>query len=307
MDFYEKIKVLRLQRGLSLQAVGDIVGVGKSTVRKWENGDIKNMGRDKIELLAKALGVEPGYLMGWDDDDPVEKVRALTTNENSGEHTQPDVDLAATKAAELIIKYNISSAPIDVLHILSSIPGVLVLTFTEWADASGLDRNSLVTVFGSASQDAITFVVDANVRFRYIVAYNQRLPNYMLQMALARELGHIILNHDGSICEDVKTTEALYFARHLLFPRQLIHAIREANIHPTIEMLGNITGCYGRCIAGIRKTPGARVPAELNRQVKAQFAAYLDYYFEYQRIMAYEDDSALADFGTYMDNYQEEE
>ena len=70
MDFYEKIKVLRKQRGLTLQAVGDLVGVGKSTVRKWENGDIKNMGRDKIELLAKALGVEPGYLMGWEEHNP---------------------------------------------------------------------------------------------------------------------------------------------------------------------------------------------------------------------------------------------
>ena len=63
MDFYEKIKALRLQRGMSLQAVGDIVGVGKSTVRKWENGDIKNMGRDKIELLAKALGVPIGLYL----------------------------------------------------------------------------------------------------------------------------------------------------------------------------------------------------------------------------------------------------
>lgn len=68
MEFNEKIKMLRKQRCLSLQAVGDIVGVGKSTVRKWENGDIKNMGRDKIALLAKALGVEPGYLMGWENE-----------------------------------------------------------------------------------------------------------------------------------------------------------------------------------------------------------------------------------------------
>ena len=72
MNFYEKIKALRKERGMSLQAVGDIVGVGKSTVRKWESGDIKNMKRDKIELLAKALGVEPGYLMGWEDTEPEE-------------------------------------------------------------------------------------------------------------------------------------------------------------------------------------------------------------------------------------------
>ena len=49
MDFGEKIKQLRLSRGMTLEQVGNIVGVGKSTVRKWENGDIKNMGRDKIE------------------------------------------------------------------------------------------------------------------------------------------------------------------------------------------------------------------------------------------------------------------
>ena len=53
---------------MSLEQVGDIVGVGKSTVRKWETGDIANMRRDKIALLAKALGVSPGYLMGWEDN-----------------------------------------------------------------------------------------------------------------------------------------------------------------------------------------------------------------------------------------------
>lgn len=67
MDIGEKMKNRRIELGLSLEAVGDIVGVGKSTVRKWENGFIKNMGRDKIVLVAKALRVTPGYLMGWED------------------------------------------------------------------------------------------------------------------------------------------------------------------------------------------------------------------------------------------------
>lgn len=68
MTFGEKIKALRDQRGMTLEQVGDLVGVGKSTVRKWESGQIANMRRDKIALLAKALGVTPGYLMGWDTD-----------------------------------------------------------------------------------------------------------------------------------------------------------------------------------------------------------------------------------------------
>lgn len=69
MDISEKIKTLRKERGLTLEAVGEVVGVSKSTVRKWENGDIKNMRRDKIALLACALGVTPGYLMGWENED----------------------------------------------------------------------------------------------------------------------------------------------------------------------------------------------------------------------------------------------
>jgi transcriptional regulator with XRE-family HTH domain len=63
-----KIKELRLERGMTLEQVGKIVGVGKSTVRKWETGMIVNMRRDKIHALAKALGTTPAYLMGWDSN-----------------------------------------------------------------------------------------------------------------------------------------------------------------------------------------------------------------------------------------------
>lgn len=64
-----KIKQLRLERNMTLEQVADIVGVGKSTVRKWETGMIANMKRDKIALLAKALGTTPAYLMGWKEKD----------------------------------------------------------------------------------------------------------------------------------------------------------------------------------------------------------------------------------------------
>jgi transcriptional regulator with XRE-family HTH domain len=62
-----KIKALRLQKGMTLEEVANIVGVGKSTVRKWETGMIANMKRDKIASLARALGTTPAYLMGWED------------------------------------------------------------------------------------------------------------------------------------------------------------------------------------------------------------------------------------------------
>jgi transcriptional regulator with XRE-family HTH domain len=63
----QRIKELRQQRGLTLEQVATIVGVGKSTVRKWETGMIANMKRDKIASLAMALGTTPAYLMGWEE------------------------------------------------------------------------------------------------------------------------------------------------------------------------------------------------------------------------------------------------
>lgn len=71
-DMSRKIKELRKERGLTLEQVAEVVGVGKSTVRKWETGMIANMRRDKIADLAMALGTTPAYLMGWTEE-PTER------------------------------------------------------------------------------------------------------------------------------------------------------------------------------------------------------------------------------------------
>ena len=60
---------LRRQRyevGLTMAEVAKKVGVSEATVSRWESGDIKNMKRDKIVLLANALNVSPALLMDWD-------------------------------------------------------------------------------------------------------------------------------------------------------------------------------------------------------------------------------------------------
>ena len=68
MELGAKIKILREQKGMTLEELGNVVGVGKSTVRKWENGMIANMRRDKIAKVAAALDVSPAYLMGWKEE-----------------------------------------------------------------------------------------------------------------------------------------------------------------------------------------------------------------------------------------------
>lgn len=216
-----------------------------------------------------------------------------------------DIDRASTAAAETLIKYHVSFAPVIPLPILKSLPNVLVLSFAEMASRIGTDRKNIITTLGADNRDVITTVTGINGKLRYFVAYNQRLPFYMLQRALARELGHIVLQHDGTKPEEVRQEEALYFARHFLCPRPLIKALQD-NIKPlTIETVGNVTGCYERCLLGIRRTPGAHIPAELNRKVKEQFADYISNFLDCQTILTTNDITDPADFGTYMDYYEE--
>jgi len=217
---------------------------------------------------------------------------------------KPDYEKAAIKAAETLIKYNVHTAPVDPLPILKSMPGVLVVSFAEMSQSSGIERKNLITMFGNENQDAITSVHMKNGKLVYLIAYNQRLPIYMIQRSLAREMGHIVLGHDGSLPEDVRYEEAQCFAYHLNCPRALIHAVKESGIRYSVEVLGNMTGCYERCLAGMKKTPGASVPEELNRKVREQFKDYLDNYLDYLTFVK-GDESATADFGTYMDGYAE--
>lgn len=73
MEFKDLIKNRRLGLGLTLDEVGKSVGVAKATVQRWESGNIKNIRRDKIYALSKALHTTPAYLMGWEEKEPVKE------------------------------------------------------------------------------------------------------------------------------------------------------------------------------------------------------------------------------------------
>jgi transcriptional regulator with XRE-family HTH domain len=67
MNIGDKIKKLRIERGLTMKEVATKVEVSEATISRWESGDIANMKKDKIAKLAKALNAPTDYLMGWDD------------------------------------------------------------------------------------------------------------------------------------------------------------------------------------------------------------------------------------------------
>ena len=217
----------------------------------------------------------------------------------------PDFDRAAPAAAEILIKYGISTAPVDPIPIFKKADGFNVVTFTEMSRLIGVDRADLLSAFDAENHDAVSSAYLKEGHPHYLVAYNMRLPAYLVQRALAREMGHLVLGHDGSRPEEVRNAEAICFAHHLLCPRALIHAIQESGTKITVEVLGNTTGCYERCLVGMRHQPATHVPAELNRKIHEQFADYIAEFLDFQSFLSQEDDSMIANFGTFMDGYEE--
>lgn len=80
MTMGQYIKQLRLEKELSQDALGKLVGVNRAAVNKWENGSVENIKRSTIKKLSEVFGVSPCDLMKWDEEpgaskQPVEEIK----------------------------------------------------------------------------------------------------------------------------------------------------------------------------------------------------------------------------------------
>lgn len=105
-----RIKELRQAKGLTLEQVASVVGVGKSTVRKWETGMIANMKRDKIADLARALGTTPAYLMGWSDDQHSDDIPSPEIQLSEGEKVLIDLFRRVPEESQQLVLQMIRAA-----------------------------------------------------------------------------------------------------------------------------------------------------------------------------------------------------
>lgn len=68
MTMYERIKQLRIEKGLSQQELANLTGYqDRSSIAKIESG-VVDLPQSKILLFANVLGVSPAALMGLADD-----------------------------------------------------------------------------------------------------------------------------------------------------------------------------------------------------------------------------------------------
>lgn len=68
MDIGTLIFTKRKEKGYSQKELADKVGVSEATISRWESGEIKNMKRKNVGMLADALGVSPLVFMEWPKD-----------------------------------------------------------------------------------------------------------------------------------------------------------------------------------------------------------------------------------------------
>lgn len=96
MTTAEKIKQLRLQKGLSQEALGAKIGVKKAAINKYETGRVVNIKRTTLKRLADALGVTPADLL---DDDSSSSGSDQADTLFIEKYGQPVYDAAMTFAA----------------------------------------------------------------------------------------------------------------------------------------------------------------------------------------------------------------
>ena len=63
MDIGQKIKDARLAKGLTQEELGNLIGVQKSAIAKYENGRVVNIKRSTLQKLAKALDLRGSDLI----------------------------------------------------------------------------------------------------------------------------------------------------------------------------------------------------------------------------------------------------
>lgn len=83
MNIGEKIKKMRLSKGLTLQEVANEMSLTQGTLSKYENGDIKNIPNTRLKKLSKILDVDVSYFYEDKKDKKeliVEKLIELTEN-----------------------------------------------------------------------------------------------------------------------------------------------------------------------------------------------------------------------------------
>ena len=67
MTIGKRIKLRRIELGLSADELAERIQKNRATVYRYEGDEIANLTLDVVSSLAKALQCSEAYIMGWDE------------------------------------------------------------------------------------------------------------------------------------------------------------------------------------------------------------------------------------------------
>ena len=189
MNVGERIKQRRKDMKMSADELATSVGVSRSTIFRYEKGDIEKVGPDVLKKIADKLNVSPADLMGWDDT-PVQELKIPTS---------PLVQKITEKAVKLTAprKQKVLDFTENQLREQSNKVISLEENLFEFKVYEKLSAGTGFSYFNDGNYDTVFYDKDLNHDFASWVFGDSMEPKYMNgEVVLIKETG---FDYDGAV------------------------------------------------------------------------------------------------------------
>lgn len=184
-----RIKQRRKDLKMSADELATSVGVSRSTIFRYEKGDIEKVGPDVLKKIADKLNVSPADLMGWDDA-PVQELKIPTS---------PLVQKITEKAVKLTTprKQKVLDFTENQLREQSNKVISLEENLFEFKVYEKLSAGTGFSYFNDGNYDTVFYDKDLDHDFASWVFGDSMEPRYMNgEVVLIKETG---FDYDGAV------------------------------------------------------------------------------------------------------------
>lgn len=184
-----RIKQRRKDLKMSADELATSVGVSRSTIFRYEKGDIEKVGPDVLKKIADKLNVSPADLMGWDDT-PVQELKIPTS---------PLVQKITEKAVKLTTprKQKVLDFTENQLREQSNKVISLEENLFEFKVYEKLSAGTGFSYFNDGNYDTVFYDKDLDHDFASWVFGDSMEPRYMNgEVVLIKETG---FDYDGAV------------------------------------------------------------------------------------------------------------
>lgn len=189
MNVGERIKQRRKDLKMSADELATSVGVSRSTIFRYEKGDIEKVGPDVLKKIAVKLNVSPADLMGWDDT-PVHELK-IPTSPLVQKITEKAVNLTAPRKQK-VLDFTENQLREQSNKVIS-----LEEDLFEYKVYEKLSAGTGFSYFNDGNYDTVFYDKDLDHDFASWVFGDSMEPKYMNgEVVLIKETG---FDYDGAI------------------------------------------------------------------------------------------------------------